>query len=117
MGLWLGCGRALKRKLETIARIGKASLEPRRIAVCFSGDFGNQQPESEIMIKERRKGQRVFMKRYNEKAHEIRPRYGTVEHDANDGSDCTSVRFDDAPDFVQAVITYYLFSDGAQPKE
>ena len=57
------------------------------------------------------------MKRYNEKAREIRPRYGTVESDANAGSDCTNVRFDDAPDCVQSVITYYLFSDREPAKE
>jgi hypothetical protein len=68
------------------------------------------------MIKERSKGQRVYMKRYNEKAREIRPRYGTVETDEDSGSDCTSVRFDDTPEFVQSVITYYLFSDGEQGK-
>ncbi len=64
------------------------------------------------MIKERIKGQRVYMKRYNVKAGEIKPRYGTVENDEDDGSDCTHVRFDDTPNFVQAVITYYLFADG-----
>jgi hypothetical protein len=69
------------------------------------------------MIKERTKGQRVYMKRYNDKAGAIKPRYGTVESDENGGSDCTDVRFDDTPDFVQSVITYYLFIDGDQPKE
>lgn len=56
----------------------------------------------------RKKGQRVFSEMVHSETLESKRRYGTIERDSIDGWDYDDVTFDDAPNWVQAILAYYL---------
>jgi hypothetical protein len=56
----------------------------------------------------RTRGQRVFSEMVHNKTLESKRRYGTISRDSIDGWDYDDVAFDDMPNFVQPILSYYL---------
>jgi hypothetical protein len=58
---------------------------------------------------QRKKGDRVYALLVHEQTGEERKRWGTVASDEIEFWDYTDVRFDDLPNFIQPVVSWYLF--------